>query len=405
MDILQVRNKINELGCCVIIPTYNNGRTLGAVIEGVQVYTSNIIVVNDGCTDNTVDLLKSYLEIETVEIYPNTGKGLALQRGFEKAIQSGYRYAITIDSDGQHFADDIPAFLEKIEREPDSVIIGARNMEQSSVPGTSSFGHKFSIFWFKVETGIKVQDVQSGYRLYPLNILKGMHLFTKKYEFEVEVLVRLAWKGVKVLSIPVKVYYAPKEERVSHFRKVPDFTRVSIVNSILVFMALLFVRPFLFLRGLKKHSVKGFINEYVVNSNDSNLKLALSVSLGLFIGVSPFWGWQLMLAFGLSHFFRLNKFITVAFSNISLPPVLPFILIFSYQLGEWVFGATTNQVKFTEGSRFEWVKANLLQYVSGSFMLGIGLALVFGVTSYLLLTLFRKPNPQAHSVDSDNSKI
>jgi uncharacterized protein (DUF2062 family) len=217
-----------------------------------------------------------------------------------------------------------------------------------------------------------------------------MRLFTRKYEFEVEVLVRLAWKGVKIHSIPVKVYYYPKETRVSHFRKVHDFTRISIVNSILVFTALLVVRPFLFVRGLRKKSVRGFINEYIVNSNDSNSKLAISVAVGLMIGVSPFWGWQLMLCFGIAHLFKLNKFITVAVSNISLPPMLPFIILFSYQLGAWVFGDNVSEVEFAEGTRWEWIKGNLLQYVTGSFMLGIALGLVLGLTSYFLLLAFRK---------------
>jgi glycosyltransferase involved in cell wall biosynthesis len=391
-DLSLIKQKFSDLGCCVIIPTYNNDRTLEKVIEDVMNYTDDLIIVNDGSTDDTARIVGKFPSLNVVNLLKNRGKGLALKKGFDLATEKGFRYAITIDSDGQHFPSDIHLFLDKIEQEPDSVIIGARDMEQVSVPGTSNFGHKFSIFWFKVETGLKIDDVQSGFRLYPLRFLKDMRLYTRKYEFEVEVLVRLAWRGVKVFSVPVNVYYAPKDERVSHFRKVHDFTRISIVNSILVFMALLLVRPFLFTKSLKKKSIRGFIKEYVVDSNDSNSKLSWSVALGLFVGLTPFWGWQLMIAFGVAYLFKLNKFITVAASNISIPPILPFLLILSYFTGGLVLGLET-KLSSGSGINLEWIKHNLLQYVVGSFILGVIFAIVFGLLTFLLLEIFRKKRP------------
>jgi len=330
--------------------------------------------------------------VQKITIPVNTGKGWALRQGFKHAIGKGYRYAVTIDSDGQHFPDDLPLFLDLIEKQPDSMILGARDMSREEVPGTSSFGHKFSIFWFKVETGLKIDDVQSGFRLYPLKFLKDMRLYTRKYEFEVEVLVRLAWRGVKILSVPVNVYYPPKEERVSHFRKVHDFTRISIVNSILVFMALLLVRPFLFTKSLKKKSVKGFIKEYLYDSNDSNSKLSLSVAFGLFVGLTPFWGWQLIIAFGVAYLFKLNKFVTVAASNISIPPILPFLVFLSYFTGGLVLGLDT-KLSYSSGINLAWIKHHLVQYVVGCFILGIVTAIVMGFLTFILLEIFRKKRP------------
>jgi len=391
-DFSLIKQKFSDLKCCVIIPTYNNDRTLEKVIGDVLNYTDDVIIMNDGSTDDTPQIIGKFPSLHVVNFLKNTGKGLALKKGFDFAIKKGFRYAITIDSDGQHFPADFHLFLDKIEQEPDSVIIGARNMEHSSVPGTSNFGHKFSIFWFKVETGLKIDDVQSGFRLYPLKFLKDMRLYTRKYEFEVEVLVRLAWRGVKVLSVPVNVYYAPKEERISHFRKVHDFTRISIVNSILVFMALLLVRPFLFTKSLKKKSIKGFIKEYLLDSKDSNAKLSWSVALGLFVGLTPFWGWQLIIAFGVSYLFKLNKFVTVTASNISIPPILPFLLFLSYFTGGLVLGLKT-QFSYNTGFNLEWIKHNLVQYIVGSFILGIIFAVVFGLLTFILLEIFRKKKP------------
>ena len=145
-----------------------------------------------------------------------------------------------MDSDGQHFADDIPTFIEKIEQKPGSILIGARNLRADNMPGKNTFANRFSNFWYKIETGNTLQDTQSGFRLYPLKQIKGIHLLTRKYEFEVEIIVRAAWKGINVENVPIKVYYPPKEERVSHFRPLRDFTRISILNTILVIYALLF---------------------------------------------------------------------------------------------------------------------------------------------------------------------
>ncbi|NJK86792.1 MAG: hypothetical protein HC906_13275 [Bacteroidales bacterium] len=91
-------------------------------------------------------------------------------------------------------------------------------------------------FWFKFLTGIKINDTQTGFRLYPLNRMKGMRFYSGKYEFELESLVRLAWKEVPVISVPIKVFYPPKEERISHFRPFKDFFRISLLNTFFVFI-------------------------------------------------------------------------------------------------------------------------------------------------------------------------
>jgi len=392
-DFTRIKQQFSDLKCCVIIPTFNNDKTLETGIRDVQNYTDAIIIVNDGSTDNTSRILNHYGHFFVLSHEHNRGKGLALRTGFTFAISRGFHYAITIDSDGQHFPADLPEFATWIEKDPDSLIVGARNMTQSGVPGTSSFGHKFSIFWFRVETGLKIPDAQSGFRLYPLDKIKDIRFYTTKYEFEVEILVRAAWKGIKILSIPINVYYAPKEERVTHFRKFRDFTRVSIVNTVLVLMAIFWFRPFMLFRDLRKKSLKQFIREYVLDSNDSNTKLAISIAVGLFIGVTPIWGWQMVVAFGIAHMVKLNKFVTLAAANISLPPLVPLILFLSYVCGGLILRKETSLMNYHSGLTLEWVKHNLFQYIIGSFILGLCLAMVFGVSSYILLRIFRKRRP------------
>jgi len=132
-------------------------------------------------------------------------------------------------------------FLSEIEQNGDALLIGSRNMMQLGVPKKSSFGNKFSNFWFWFETGIKLEDTQSGYRLYPLHKIAKKYA-TNKFEFEIEVIVKAAWKGVPVKNVPVKVLYDP-DERVSHFRPFTDFSRISVLNTMLVVISLLYIKP------------------------------------------------------------------------------------------------------------------------------------------------------------------
>ena len=233
------KERMSALRCAVVMPTYNNAGTIAKVISDVKEYAADVIVVNDGSTDDTKDILSSISDIKVVDYPNNKGKGYALKLGLKKAYEWGFRYAITIDSDGQHYADDIPAFIEKIEEKPDSLLIGARNLTADNMPSKNTFANKFSNFWYKVETGQTLSDTQSGFRLYPLDKLQKIHFITRRYEFEVEIIVRAAWRGVNVENIPIKVYYPPEEERVSHFRPLQDFTRISILNTVLVLYAFL----------------------------------------------------------------------------------------------------------------------------------------------------------------------
>lgn len=226
---------------CVIIPTYNNATTIRRVIEDVEKYCSSIIVVNDGSTDDTAAILQSIPSpIEVVSYPDNRGKGYALVIGFKKAKALGYTHAITIDADGQHFADDIPCFIEGLKHNPEGFIVGCRNLTEENMPRQNTFANRFSNFWFRLQTGINLPDTQSGYRLYTLSSLKGLNLITSRYESELELLVYAAWAGVDITSVNVKVYYPPAEERVSHFRPIYDFFRISVLNTVLCLGALLY---------------------------------------------------------------------------------------------------------------------------------------------------------------------
>lgn len=235
---------MRRLKICVLIPTYNNAGTLNSVLSDVLNYSENIIVVNDGSTDNTTHILDEFgSKITVVSYEKNKGKGYALKTGFRRAKELGYDYAITLDSDGQHYASDIPNFVNAIAENPGALIVGERDLSNVDINGKSSFANKFSNFWFCVQTGRKLKDTQTGYRAYSLHNLYGLSLMTSRYEAELELLVFASWNGVRIISIPIRVYYPPQSERVSHFKPGLDFTRISILNTILCFAAIVYGLP------------------------------------------------------------------------------------------------------------------------------------------------------------------
>ncbi|GHS85882.1 hypothetical protein FACS1894201_06120 [Bacteroidia bacterium] len=232
------------MNICIIIPTYNNQQFLKQALDAVLHYSIPVIVVNDGSTDMTNEILEDYQSKLTIFSYfPNKGKGYALNRGFDKAEELGFSYAITMDSDGQHLAEDLPLFVEAITNNPDAMIIGSRSLKQENMPTKNTFANKFSNFWFVVQTGIKLPDTQTGFRLYPLKQMRGMRAFTSRYEAELELLVRAAWRNIPLIPIPIQVYYPEKGERITHFRPCVDFLRISLLNTIFVFTAIVYGYP------------------------------------------------------------------------------------------------------------------------------------------------------------------
>lgn len=378
---------ITSISGCVIIPTYNNERTLERVIREVLEYVpaEHVIVVNDGSTDSTPEILNQFKDVLTILVNePNRGKGYSLRKAFKFAREKGYEHALTIDSDGQHYPADIPLLLEQSVLNPGAVIMGSRNMEQAGVPQKSSFGNKFSNFWFKVETWITLPDTQTGFRIYPLKPMKKIWLFTNKFELEIEVIVKLAWRFVPFIAVPIRVKYDP-DERVSHFRPARDFTRISILNTFLVLTALIWYYP----RKLFSIQTWNVIKHEAIKPEESNFKKALSIGFGVFMGIVPIWGFQLLIGIPLAVLFRMNKVLFIAAANISIPPMIPFIIYGSFLSGQLFLTGETNTAQLTDLS-LEAIRANAYQYVVGACVFAtVAFGAVF-LVSFGLLKLFRK---------------
>lgn len=236
---------------CIVIPTYNNAGTIMDVAGRAVAQGYPVVVVNDGSTDGTASLLAQSDHPLTVLTHPcNRGKGNALRTGLAYARAQGFRYAITLDGDGQHFPEDIPVLVDALTQHHGALVVGSRNLEAENMPGGNTFANRFSNFWFRLLTIRSVPDTQTGYRAYPLDRLPSLRLLTARYEAELALLVFSAWKGVGLVPVPIRVCYP--ENRVSSFRPFRDFFRISVLYTLLCLLAVVYGYPRLLINKMKQ---------------------------------------------------------------------------------------------------------------------------------------------------------
>ena len=218
----------------VVIPTYNNPKTIKSVAQDVVLHGYEAIIVDDG-SDELIESL--FLEDEKANIHfvrheVNKGKGEAIKSGVALAKELGYTHAGSIDGDGQHLASEMPKLIDVYE--DDTIIIGARILDMSTVPFVSKFGRWFSNFWARWDTGHDITDSLSGYRIYPTSIL-DLPIKSSRFDWEMEVLVRHADAGKKIKEAVIECYYPNPEDRVSHFTDMDTLAIVWVHIQILPF--------------------------------------------------------------------------------------------------------------------------------------------------------------------------
>jgi len=211
--------------CAIVIPVYNHGAQIRRVVEKCLQFRLPVVVVDDGSTDTTPDVLAFLSGVTVIRHKKNQGKGASLLAGFNAILQSA-DWAVTIDADGQHDPEDIFSLTQAIPSGQRPLVIGKRaGMEHKNVPWTSRWGRRFGNFWVWASCGRWLSDSQSGFRVYPLPETLQLGTKAKRFQFEVEVLVRAVWFGIPIIETPVHTIYGPPEERVSHFRPWLDFWR------------------------------------------------------------------------------------------------------------------------------------------------------------------------------------
>ena len=201
----------------------------------------------------------------------------------------------------------------------------------------------------------------------------------------------MAWRFVPFESVPVKVLYDPKE-RVSHFRPFKDFTRISILNTYLVTLTLLWHLHVRLIRKVYKKGLWTLFKQELSNKNESNLKKACAIGFGIFMGIIPIWGFQMLVAAAIAKLLKLNTVITLVSSNISIPPMIPILLFLSYWFGG-IFLNDSIELNWNSELSLNDIYLNLRQYIVGSIIFALLAGAVMFLISFLLLQVFRK-NPK-----------
>lgn len=209
---------------CALIPVYNNAETIGKVVESCRaVIEPDILVVSDGSTDGS-DLEAERAGARVVKIAENTGKGHAIQIGMRAAEKSGFTHAVVLDGDGQHLPEEIPILVDASWNFPEKIWIGVRRMKKGEVPQSSLRGRAISNFWTTVDGWQRCRDAQCGFRVYPIEKTLALGCRETGFPFEMEVLIRAAWAGIRFGHLDIDVIY-PQNGRVSHFDKKKDNLR------------------------------------------------------------------------------------------------------------------------------------------------------------------------------------
>lgn len=378
---------------CLLIPTYNNVGTVGDVVQRALETGLPVFVVDDGATDGTSEVLRGIEDITLLVHEVNRGKGAALMTGFRGAFEAGFTHAVTLDSDGQHDPQLVPLFLEATGREPNQLTLGNRDLESAGAGRGSRWGRWNSNFWTWIETGLKLPDTQTGYRCYPLEAVLSRHYSTTGFDFEIEVIVKAAWSGVVVDSVPIPVHYFKGEERVSHMRPFLDFLKIAHLNTRLVFARIWMPPPFLelvtrrsFHELPRRERWRSGFYELFVREPGSSARIGLSAGLGFFIGLTPLWGYQVLLTIYASHKLKLSKTIALLTAHISLPPFIPLILYVSLVIGRTLLGDEAGP----RPTSLEIGRDDFGAWVLGSFALATAVGLLGGGAIFLLVTVSRR---------------
>ncbi|MEN6332808.1 MAG: DUF2062 domain-containing protein [Phycisphaerales bacterium] len=381
----------------VVIPVFNQPERLREVAGRCLAVCPRVVIVDDG-SDPPVAPLVADLPVEVLRHEANRGKAAALRTASRRLHAQGATHMITLDADGQHDPEDLPRMMEAVRTHPDSLILGVRDFEQGTVPASSRFGRSFGNFWVRVQTGTKVRDIQSGFRAYPLAVIERLPCRSGRYAFEVEIVVRALWGGVKVRDVDVRVHYAEPERRSSHFHKLRDNLRLVVLNTHLTLRSLV-PWPHRQIADLRApqpvtvwhplRSIQALLMERATPS-----ELGLAVALGVFLGAVPLIACHTLAILIAAALLRLNRIAAVAASQLCMPPVVPALCI---EAGHYLrFGrfltlqgfGSLHDPSFLELGRMGL--QCLWDWFIGSLLVGSVLALVLGTATYAAARLLRR---------------
>jgi glycosyltransferase involved in cell wall biosynthesis len=384
-----------QIRILIVIPTYNNQSTLRDIVMRSMQTGLDVLVVNDGSKDGGPDQIND-LDIHHIDLPENKGKGIAITEAAKWAEENNYTHVITVDADGQHHPEEAVKFVEKIKDNPLSIILGNRNFDETDTPASSDFGRKFSNFWVKVSAGVSVKDSQSGYRAYPVEALTKIKCLSRRYNFEVEILVKGVWAGLAVQSVDTTVVYDKDTIEASHFRPFVDNARISLTYTYLVTRNL-FPWPHKVLFGKKPsdnfryfflHPFKSIKSLAMEKSTPKEIVQAVMV--GIFLATLPLFAMHSVTIVFVATRLKLNRLIALNVSHVCAPPFVPAMGV---ELGYFLLNGHF-LTEFSMQTLGHEALQRLGNYLLGSIILAPFLALLAGLIAYIVIHFFRKAQKQ-----------
>lgn len=389
-----LRNKSitpDQIWCAV--PVFNNKGTLRDVVAGCRSILKNVVVVDDGSTDADVMSLLLDLDVVVLKHERNLGKGQAILTASRHIEAQGGFYMITIDADGQHYPNDIKKFIPLMyEGDSDSdIIIGCRNFNTDNVPEKSRFGRKFANLWLRVETGLEIDDCQSGFRAYPVRYLNQLNFKGSRYDFEAEVLAKAAWAGLQLKTVIIDVHYPEPEERVSSFKPFRDNLRISLVHAMLVGRRLLPLRHKLLVNNKKKPELTilrhpGKFLKMLLQENTTPEGLAMAAAVGTFLAILPLLFIHTIVIIYVAARLNLNKVVAVNVQHFFMPPFVPVLCI---EVGYFIrHGRWLTDISFA--TVFSQFSDRLIEWFLGSLIIAPIGAVLMGAIIFISASLIKK---------------
>ncbi len=214
-----------DLTTAALIPAFRAASSIADVVRGTRGMLDSVVVIDDGSPDETAAAAEA-AGAEVVRHPVNRGKGAALVTGLEHLARRGFARALTLDADGQHLPDQIPVILAASDAAPGAIVVGVRKKEGFEIKAAARFGNWVADWFMRRIAGRPLPDTQSGFRVYPVAATLALGTRGTRYDFETEVLLRAARRGMDVRGVEVEVYYPPIAERVSHYRPWADTVRI-----------------------------------------------------------------------------------------------------------------------------------------------------------------------------------
>lgn len=375
----------------IVIPTFNNKKTLKKIVDDSLSTGIPLLVVNDGSTDGSLDTIKT-TPAKVISFESNKGKGAAILAGAKWAENEGYSHIVTIDADGQHDPKEAPKLIKMAQNHPQSIILGKRNFEDALVPGSSRFGRWWSNLWCRITTGHSIGDSQSGFRVYPVEALNKVQCKGTKYDFEVEILVRGVWAGLKIIDHDISVNYSAETKEASHFDPFYDNYRISVAYTRLVIRHF-FPWPHKVLFNINEineedklslqHPVRSL--KILLKENTTPREIVYASMLGILLGTLPLIAIHSVSIIFAATRLKLNRLIALNISHLCAPPLVPAIAI---EAGYFIRNGRF-LTEFNYQTLGNEAPQRLLEYIIGATFIAPFLTIFAGAIVYMLILSYQ----------------